>query len=96
MVVYDLDIIRIATNPSKTDTPLFVDTDTVLPSPRASKLFQPIAWRNPKIVQRLRRIENDELSQRRSLNFMRELLDRFSTEYFLRSLVTEALDHAGK
>jgi len=42
MVVYDLDIERIAGIPPKADAPLVVDPNAVLPGPVASEAFEPI------------------------------------------------------
>jgi hypothetical protein len=46
MVFAKLDVKRIAVHPSKTDAPLIVDADAVLPGPASSQRFQSISGRH--------------------------------------------------
>jgi len=50
MIIHDLYVVRIAIDPFKTNPPLVIDTDAVLPRPVAAKLLQPVGGRNAKIV----------------------------------------------
>lgn len=45
MIVRNLNIFGIRARPHKTNTPLIVDANAVLPFPVAGKFFQPIAGR---------------------------------------------------
>lgn len=47
MVVDDLDIVRIAVLPPKTNTPLIIDANAPLANPIAGELFKPVPGRNP-------------------------------------------------
>src|SRR5450759_1164758 len=51
VVVRDLDVIGIAVDEPKADTPLVVDGDRVLPFAITLQLVQPIAGRHPEVVQ---------------------------------------------
>lgn len=55
MAVDDLDILC-AIIPSKTQPPLFIDTDAVLTDPAASKCFQSIAGRDLQVMNSYRRM----------------------------------------
>jgi hypothetical protein len=56
VVVDDLDILSIPLSPPKTDPPLIVDADAVLPRTIARQLLQAIARRTPKVFQGFSRI----------------------------------------
>jgi len=56
MIVANLDLERIAVHEPKADAPLVVDTNGVLPSPVALERVQPIAWRNPEVVETRRQV----------------------------------------
>jgi hypothetical protein len=55
MVVYDLNVVRIALAPAKANSPLIVDPDAVLAFPIAPQGFQPIPWQ-PQIPEASRGI----------------------------------------
>src|SRR5918996_4697594 len=50
VIVDDLDVVGIATMPSKADSPLIVDPDAVLSEPITSQPLKPVARRHAKIV----------------------------------------------
>ena len=62
MVVDDLDIFGSGLGPSKADSILVIDADTVLPNATAFQRFQPVSRRNLKIAQPPRLVEDRELS----------------------------------
>ena len=46
MIVYDLHVVGVSFEPDKTESPLIVDSNTVLPLPVATECFQAISrWR---------------------------------------------------
>jgi hypothetical protein len=51
MGVHDFDIICTIVFPMKTDAPLIIDTNTVLPLSVATQLFQPVTRRRQQISQ---------------------------------------------
>jgi hypothetical protein len=92
VVVDYFHVVRMAASPAKTDSPLVVDTNAVLPAARPAQFFQPIGRRNPKISERTSRIEDQQLSQRDSLDAGKPL-GVPPLEDFLSFLATEPLDH---
>ena len=75
MVIRDFDIIRIAVIPAKTNSPLVIDSNAVLAFPIANQFLKTIRWWNTKVFQGISSIEHHELSQCRSLDIPRELLN---------------------
>ena len=62
VIVGNLDIVNIAIRPTKTDSPLVFDMDTVLAGPDLGKMLQSVArWRS-QVRQRYRRIEDSQLA----------------------------------
>jgi hypothetical protein len=51
MIVYNLDIERVLSLPSKAEPPPFVDPDAVLPGAIALQSFQAIARRRVQVVE---------------------------------------------
>jgi hypothetical protein len=51
MVVDDFNVFRSSINPAETDTPLGVDPDGMLSSSVPTQRLQPVAGRNPQVLQ---------------------------------------------
>lgn len=68
MIINDLNLKSIAIFPNEADSPLIIDSNTVLSKPVALQLLQPIRWRNPQRVQTTACRENFELSSGKALN----------------------------
>lgn len=68
MVIDDFDIGRIAVLPAETDSPLIIDSNTVLTVPISSEFFQSISRWDPQISKCIRRIQDQKLSQSQTLN----------------------------
>jgi hypothetical protein len=66
----------------------------VLPRAVSEELFQVIPGREPEILEGLRRIEQDKLSQPGSLEIRREPSRLLTIEQLLRLSVAEAPDHS--
>lgn len=64
MVVNDLNPFWTSVAPLEADTPLIIDSDTVLPRTITAQTLKPIARRNPKILQTTRSIDLAQLAQR--------------------------------
>ncbi len=93
MVVDDLDVMRVAGPPSKTDSPLSVDTYAVLSSTITFQLLESVRWWNVEVVECRRRIQHSELSESSPLHLRAQSLDRMSMEEALCVSVPEALNH---
>ena len=57
VIIDDLDIRRAGTRPLETDAVLIVDSNAVLPPAISTQRLQPIAWRNPQLIQSRDRIQ---------------------------------------
>ena len=93
MIVSYLHVRGTSVAPMKTDSPLLVYSDAMLSSPVPRKLFEAIPWRNPEIIERLRSVQDDELTKRDSLNILRQSLGELSVPDALCLFVSEGLDH---
>jgi hypothetical protein len=72
MVVDDADISRSSFKPVKTDAPLIIDANAVLPCAVAFQQLKPVAWRNAKVIHDNRLIKQAQLSQRNGLYIGRQ------------------------
>ena len=70
MIVYDLDVKRIAAAPVEADPPLLVDPDTVLALAFAAELFEPVAGAR-HVAQLVGPAKDSQLTQRHALNVVR-------------------------
>ena len=68
MVVNDLNPFWTSVAPLKADTPLIIDSDTVLPRTITAQTLKPVARRNPKILQTTRGVNLPQLAQRDARN----------------------------
>jgi hypothetical protein len=57
MIIHDFNIKSVAVFPSKADSPLVIDPDTVLALPMSSQGLEPIAGRLAKILEAGRSVE---------------------------------------
>ena len=64
MVVNDLNPFWTSVAPPKADTPLIIDSDTVLPRTITAQTLEPITRRNPKILETTRSVDLTQLAQR--------------------------------
>ena len=93
MVVDDLDVMRVAGPPSKTDSPLSVDANAVLSSTITFQLLESVRRRNAEVVECRRRIQHSELSEGNALHVRAQSLDRLSMKEALSVSIPEALNH---
>ena len=64
MVVNDLNPFWTSVAPPKADSPLIVDSDTVLARAITTQTLEPVARRNPEVFQTTRSINLAQLAQR--------------------------------
>ena len=68
MVIHDFDIFGAIVRPTETNAELIIHTNAVLTSAIAFQRLQPIAWRNPKILQPVRDLKLSQLASRDGSN----------------------------
>jgi len=93
MIVNDLDLSGSKISPNKTNAPLIVDTNTVLPFPIALQRLKSIAWQRSKHSQRAGSVQQTQPLERRTLN-TGKTLNELSLEQRLGMFVFEALNHS--
>ena len=64
MVVNDFNPFWTSVAPPEADTPLIVDSDTVLARTITAQTLEPVARRNPKILETTRSVDLTQLAQR--------------------------------
>jgi hypothetical protein len=62
VVIRDFDLICVSVPPYKTDAPLIIHPDTVLPFPVVAEYFQVIAGRHPQIFESAGRINHKQFT----------------------------------
>ena len=72
MVVNYLNSTRAISCPYKTDAPLIVNANAVLPFSIVFQCFEPIGRRNSQVIQHLRFVQHEQFSQSDLLNFARQ------------------------
>jgi len=95
VVVDDLNVKRVAVLPAEANPPLIVDTDTVLTRSVTLELFQPIAGRNPQVVQCLGRVDQAEFAEHGPVELGWEAADCLAAKEPFRVAIAESLDHGG-
>jgi hypothetical protein len=63
VVVDDFDVGRIAVLPAETDSPLIIDSNSILTPPISGESFQSISRWDPQISNGIRCIQDQKLSQ---------------------------------
>ena len=95
MRIDDLDVQGIAVFPAKANSPLIVNANAVLTGAVALELFEPVARRHAKVVDRVSGIDRDELSEHRALELGGEAPNGLAAEETLGISVGEGFDHSG-
>jgi hypothetical protein len=78
VIVNDFHIFGPGRSPSEADSPLFIDSDAVLPIAIALQRLEPIAGRAAQVSQIVGGIQYEQLAVCGSLQFWRKLLDRLT------------------
>lgn len=92
LVAY-LNVVSVAFNEPKTEAPLVVDGNRVLPFPVAPEGVKPVAGRHLQVVQPNRQGQVLKLSRRPPGDIRRKLLCLAHGIQFLRTPIRERLDH---
>jgi hypothetical protein len=93
MVVAELDIVGIPITPAKTNAPLIVHADTMLPGTIAREQLQAIAGRCPQEFETRSGVNQIELSLGAVRHIARQALNVSPHEKSSRPLVGNRLDH---
>src|SRR5437868_15483884 len=92
VIIGQFYVIGVAVVRSKSNPPLIVHTNAVLPRTVAFQFFQAIARRRAEIVERLCRVEHQELSQGRTPHGGRHSFDRLSAKEPRRLVIAKTAD----
>lgn len=93
MVVNDLNPFWTSFAPPEADTPLIVDSDTVLARATTAQTLEPVARRNPEIFQTARSINLTQLAQRDAHDARVKGRNRLPHKQPLSLTIPECLDH---
>ena len=93
MIISDFYVVRVATLPSETNTPLIVDADTVLPRTSPGQFFQVIAWRYSQVSDLNRGIEHPQFAHSASVNSWRQSARSLALENVFGFIIPKASDH---
>jgi hypothetical protein len=94
VIVDDLYVCGSVWSPDEADTPLLINTDTVLSSPVIFQRFQPVAGRYLQILKNCRPVQLRKLSESRSFD-VHPALYAFAVKEGLGVFALEALDRHG-
>jgi len=94
MIVGDFHLKSVAVLPAETDSPLLIYTNTARTFPITAKPLKAIARRYAQVVERGRRIQHEQLSQRRPLNGSRDSLYWLPPKEPFRLLIGKGADHS--
>ncbi len=92
MIVDDFYFVGIAITPDKADSPLVIDSDTVLPFSASFERFNTVAWKYSKVAKRYGSGEHFELAPGNSLDGTKSP-GRPEMEKGFRLLAAKALNH---
>ena len=93
VIINDLDFVRVTVGPPEADAPLVVDANAVLSGSVTLQFFQAVSRWDPQVVERVRCVENDQLSEHGVAERSRKAPNGLSGEQPLGISVSEALDH---
>src|SRR5699024_9657581 len=93
VVVDEFDIVRTSISPDEAETPLRVHSDAVLPTTIPDESFQAVPQRDPQVLDILRRMDQHELPQGRSLHCPVDAFDVLLLPDPLGVLAAERSDH---
>ena len=93
MIVDNLDVMRVGSEPAEADAPLVVDSDTVLASPVPSEFLKAVCGRDAEVDEAGRGIKHDEFAKGNSLKVRRHSANPLPFEKTLGVGVAKAADH---
>ena len=92
VIIGDFDFIRSVSLPEKTNSPLIIDPDAVLPDSICSQHLQPVSWWGTQVLEIRRVIEHREFPLSNLLE-AGEFPDHLSRKELLRLFVPKTSDH---
>jgi hypothetical protein len=93
VIVDNFDVIGVAVSPRKTDSPLIVDSDAVLAATVPAQFLQPVARRDPEILEPNGSVHVAQLTQHDAPQVRRIPTDRFALPQALGIAVRKASNH---
>ena len=93
MIIHNFNFIRIPRFPSKTQSKLHINANTMLSLTISSQGMQSVPWWNFQIMERYCAINLQQFPTGYPLNIHRKFLWNCAVPYFLCLLITERLDH---
>jgi hypothetical protein len=93
VIIQDLDFPCFTFAPPETDPPLIVNADALLTASVTLQGFAAVAWRNPKVIDLLCRVDGKKFGSRTALYLVGNAPNRGASEERDRTFVGEALDH---
>ena len=82
MVIGNLYLMDAIVMPYKTDAPLFVNADAVLPLPVTAQLFKPVCRRDTQIIKGGGMMQHNQFAFRDKLNVPRQFFGKTAGKYF--------------
>lgn len=95
VIINDLNFVRVTVGPPEADAPLVVNANAVLSGPVTLQFLEAVSRWDPQVVERVRRVEHDQLSEHGVAKRSRKAPNGLSGEQPLGISVGEALDHPG-
>lgn len=93
MVVHDFDPISVVIDPFEDDSPLFIDTDTIMIFEIALQFLQSVGRGNSQIIDILGVVDHSQLAARNVLNFIWQFSGAKSIADFFGFLVAKCFYH---
>jgi len=94
VIVDDLDVVRVGSDPAEADAPLIVDSDAVLANPVPGEFLKAIRGRDAEVEEAGRGIKHDEFAKGNSLEVGRHSTNPLPFEKALRVGVAKTADHS--
>jgi hypothetical protein len=93
VIVYELNIVSVSLVPAEADTPLVIDPNAVLSLSISSQFLKAISRRDNKVVQSLRRIQQEQLPLSAAPQITREFPRRLAVKYLFSFFGRKSPDH---
>ena len=93
MIVDNLDVMRVGSEPAEADAPLIVDSDAVLSRPVPGELLKAVRGRDAEVEEAGRGIKHDQFAKGNSLEVRGHSANPLPFEKALGVGVAKAADH---
>ena len=93
VIVNNLDLPGIAITQGETNAPLRVDANAMLPKPVPAQNFQPVAGRDPQVIEVTSRVNRDQFGTSPLLNLRGQSANGMACEDGRSVLAGKTLDH---